>query len=71
MSQQEDTNMKNEKLYLEALEIRAAYRRGVITRAEAKKAIKPYEDMFNKISEEKAAKYKVRPQRFKFDAFMR
>lgn len=61
----------NNELYELAQEVRALYRAGFISREEAKKRIKPYQEHFDKVSKEKAKKYNMRPMKFNFIAFMR
>lgn len=50
---------------------RALYRSGAITREEAIEQIKPYQKVFNEVSAEKAKAYKLKPQRFSINAYLR
>lgn len=61
----------NEKLLNQAMETKALYKMGIITRDEAKRLIKPYADYFNEKSKEIAKKYNQKAQKFNFSAFMR
>jgi len=63
--------MVNKELYFKALEVRALYNRGQITRKEAKELIKDYEDYFNQRAVELAKKYSQKPVKFSFNSFMR
>lgn len=60
-----------EDIKARAEETRALYRMGVIDRKEAKERIKEYEAEFNAACAKIAAKYKKRPYKFNFNAFMR
>ena len=59
------------KLYDLALETKTLYRKGIISREEAKERIKPYEDFYNKKVVELAKKYNQKPVKFNFSSFMR
>lgn len=54
-----------------AEEARMLYRAGAISRDEAVKLIKPYQQAFNEVSVEKAKQYHLRPQRFSVNAYLR
>ena len=58
-------------LYEQALQTKALYRSGKISREEAKEQIKPYEDFYNAKVVEIAKKYKRKPMKFNFASFMR
>ena len=60
-----------ERLYDLAIETRALYRAGAISRKEARERIIPYEEYYNKKVVEIARKYHQKPNRFNFNAFMR
>lgn len=60
----------NEKLYLEALEIKALYRTGEIDLKETKDKLKNYEKFFNEKSVELAKKYGVKPKKFSVKSFL-
>lgn len=55
----------------DALQVRFLYLTQQITREEAKRQIKPYEEFFNAKSKELAKKYNQRPKLFSFSNFMR
>jgi hypothetical protein len=60
----------NEKLYLEALEIKALYRTGEIDFNETKSKLKNYEKFFNEKSIELAKKHGVKPKKFNVKSFL-
>jgi hypothetical protein len=60
-----------DKLYEQALNTKTLYRRGLISREEAKEQIKPYEDYYNGKVVEIAKKYNRKPVKFSFASFMR
>lgn len=59
------------QLYYDAIVIRDQYRRGLITREQAKEKIKPYEDYYNNKVIEIAKKYHQKAKKFSFTSFMR
>lgn len=59
------------ELYEKAMETRYLYRAGLITREEAGKLLKPYEEYYNSRCSELAKKYGQRAKRFSFNSFMR
>lgn len=61
----------NDELYRIAQETKMLYKSGIITQKQAKKLLKPYEEYFNKMSEQIAKKYDQKPKHFSFSAFMR
>ena len=63
--------MTNEELRMEAEQARAEYRRGLITREEAKKRIDPFKVAFEAKSKELAKKYGLRAQKFSLTAYLR
>jgi len=58
-------------LYMNALDARAMYRAGIITREEAKEKIKPYAEFYNEKCSQIAKKYNQRAKKFNFSSFMR
>lgn len=54
-----------------AFEARCAYKKGLITRAEAKTDIEPYIKLFNNKSMEIAKKYNMKPKKITFAGFIR
>lgn len=63
--------MKNNELYLKAMEIKKLYNTGCIDRKEAKKQLEEYEEFYNKKAKEIAKKYNQKPSKFSFINFMR
>ena len=63
------TNM--DELRMQAEQARAEYRRGMITREEAKKRIDPFKVAFEAKSKELAKKYGLRAQKFSLTAYLR
>lgn len=59
------------ELYYNALETKALYKANEITREEAKKRLKEFEQYFNAKSKEIANKYGLKPKLFSFNSFMR
>lgn len=54
-----------------AFEARCAYKKGLITRTEAKTDIEPYIKLFNNRSMEIAKKYNMKPKKITFAGFIR
>lgn len=54
-----------------AFEARDSYRRGLITREEARAEIQPFIKGFNEISVKKAREFGVRPKKINFNSFIR
>jgi hypothetical protein len=63
--------MTIDDLYRQAMEAKALYNAGAITREEARSRVRPYELRFNEKSRELAAKYRQKAKLFSFAAFMR
>ena len=60
-----------DELRMQAEQARAEYRRGMITREEAKKRIYPFKVAFEAKSKELAKKYGLRAQKFSLTAYLR
>lgn len=60
-----------DELRMQAEQARAEYRRGMITREEAKKRIDPFKVAFEAKSKELAKKYGLRAQKFSLTAYLR
>lgn len=60
-----------DELRMQAEQARAEYRRGMITREEAKKRIDPFKVAFETKSKELAKKYGLRAQKFSLTAYLR
>lgn len=60
-----------DELRMQAEQARAEYRRGMITREEAKKRIDPFKIAFEAKSKELAKKYGLRAQKFSLTAYLR
>ncbi|MBR4476828.1 MAG: hypothetical protein IKO87_04760 [Kiritimatiellae bacterium] len=60
-----------DELRMQAEQARAEYRRGMITREEAKKRIDPFKVAFEAKSKELAKKYGIRAQKFSLTAYLR
>jgi hypothetical protein len=60
-----------DELRMEAEQARAEYRKGLISREEAKKRIDPFRVAFEAKAKELAKKYGVRPQKFSLTAYLR
>ncbi len=60
-----------DELRMQAEQARAEYRRGMITREEAKQRIEPFRIAFEAKSKELAKKYGRRPQKFSLTAYLR
>lgn len=58
-------------LYQEAVEVRNQYRRGLISREQAKERIKPYEEYYNETVVRLAKKYNQKAKKFSFSSFIR
>lgn len=64
--------MLTKEILIEQAEIaKMNYKRGQITRAEAKLEIQPYIDLFNKKSKEIAEKYNQRAKKISFSQYVR
>ena len=61
----------NDALRMEAEQARAEYRRGIISREEAKRRIEPFRVAFEAKSKELAKKYGLRAQKFSLTAYLR
>lgn len=62
---------KMKELKVIAMEARTLYFYGKISREEAKRRIKPYEEEYNRIAKEKAKKYHQKFRPFSFTSYMR
>ena len=60
-----------DEIRMQAEQARAEYRRGMITREEAKKRIDPFKVAFEAKSKELAKKYGLRAQKFSLTAYLR
>ena len=60
-----------DELRMQAEQARAEYRRGMITREEAKKRIDPFKVASEAKSKELAKKYGLRAQKFSLTAYLR
>lgn len=60
-----------DELRMQAEQARAEYRRGMITREEAKKRIDPFKVAFEAKSKDLAKKYGLRAQKFSLTAYLR
>lgn len=60
-----------ESIRREAEKARAMYRRGEISRKQAKEMMAPFEMAYNEKSKELAKKYNVKAHKFNFSAYVR
>lgn len=63
--------MTNEKIKQQAFEARRRFQAGEITYGEAKKLVEPYRNLYNQIAEKKAAKFNMKPSRFRIGDFLK
>lgn len=63
--------MTDEKIKQQAFDAKRKFQDGEITYKEAKHLVEPYRDLYNRIAEEKAAKYNMKPSRFRIGDFLK